>query len=751
MGGFEPWVITLALGAIASNGCSRAPDYAAACRHALEAKSDALDACTSAYVENASVTNAKQLVNVYITRGDQAVTTLLAFHPIDPIGAEIWHKRGGQYRDAGDTDHSIPAYERALALRGDNLEGQIRELAALSERYESKDDVRHALAIQARAFATATRLGDPIVLAHVRVALATELSLVGDEAGAERVFGDSVDRLPPDDSYLPYALLTIGDNHRYHGRLQLAKVTFERVLALTDEQAIASARYSLIEVAFARSDLAEAKKLIEADADKTTSGHMANVARLALAEGRLEDALPASEAAVAASDHDHHWLNEAIEGEVLAKIGREPEAIEVLDKAITEVETGLDQLGIDELKAWTQGDLDHRVPYEHLFVIHARAGRAMEALAVAQRATARAYLDGLVATPQPPSQDVASLARSAGVRADALHVIARSLRASGSSRTPDTRALSQALANSIVWTYFAADGYLWLVAVDHGVATVDNLGSAAAIADTLALAAALNEDALAKLDRWLAPPRRWSRVDSTSVIHIVAGAPFDRIPFAALGRGDDRWIHRAALAYVPSAAVLIELARRSSNGGELVVLGDPTNDLPGARGEAVATAEYFHIAARIGEVARARDVIEAGRAALLNISSHADVTPGGASLRLADGVVTVADILDHALAPRLVVLASCASGATNVDAWGALAGAFIAAGAPNVIASRWSIDDLPTRELLAQFYQSDGLHHPALALAIAQRAAIAHQVPVSAWASLVALGTGENIEPGGSR
>lgn len=74
------------------------------------------------------------------------------------------------------------------------------------ERYESKGDVRDALAIQARAFATATRLGDPIVLAHVPVALATELSLVGDEASAKQVLGDSVDRLPPDDSYLPYAL-----------------------------------------------------------------------------------------------------------------------------------------------------------------------------------------------------------------------------------------------------------------------------------------------------------------------------------------------------------------------------------------------------------------------------------------------------------------------------------------------------------------------------------------------------------------
>lgn len=74
MGGFGPWVITLVLGAFASNGCCHAPDYAADCRHALEAKVDAVDSCTSVYVENASVTNAKQLVNAYIARGDQAVS-----------------------------------------------------------------------------------------------------------------------------------------------------------------------------------------------------------------------------------------------------------------------------------------------------------------------------------------------------------------------------------------------------------------------------------------------------------------------------------------------------------------------------------------------------------------------------------------------------------------------------------------------------------------------------------------------------
>src|SRR5450755_1586030 len=114
MGGFGPWVITLVLGAIAANGCGHAPDYAADCRHALEAKSGAVASCTSAYASKASVTNAKQLVNAYGVRGALAVAELAALHPIDPIGAEIQHKRAGRLRDAGKIDDSIHAYELAL-------------------------------------------------------------------------------------------------------------------------------------------------------------------------------------------------------------------------------------------------------------------------------------------------------------------------------------------------------------------------------------------------------------------------------------------------------------------------------------------------------------------------------------------------------------------------------------------------------------------------------------------------------------
>lgn len=727
---------------VAGASCGRGPDPIAACKAALEAKRDAVVACGQAYARAASVETAKLVVNAHAVRGDEALSRLLALHPIDPIGAEVWHKRGFRLRD-DDDDASMRAFERALVLRGGDLEGQVRELAALAERHAVRGDVREAFAIRAKALEAATKLGDPVVLAHVRVALAIALSLEGEEPAAEQALGDSIDHLPADDSYLPPALIELGGNHLMHGRTKLARAAFERVLTLSDPVAREDAVTNLIELALQVHDLDEAERLLAADSS-TTAYHESFVARVAFARGHLDAASVTMQHVLAINKTPAMVPRyQTFLGEVLAKQGREAEAIAMLEHATEGFDAELANVGLDEVKQWLQRSTEHRAPYEQLFALYARSGRGLAALGVAQRATSRAYLDGLAAPPTPAGIDLGDVARAAGVRVEALHLVAESLRSSAAARIPDVSTLAQQLGDVTVWTYFVADEDVWLVTFQRGAAAVTRVGALAELEPLVSSTVALDEAALAQLGERLAPVESWQKLSPDTVLHIAADPPFDRVPFPALTFGGRRWIQHTAIAFAPNAAVLAALDRVHDNTGAIRVIGDPRDNLSGARAEATATAQRLGVAPVIGKAATRHAVLGAGRAAVLAVSSHADASPGGARLLLADGEITTAEIVDGRLAPSLVVLASCASAAVDVDAWGALAGAFLAAGSPNVIASRWALSDAASQQLIASFYDADGIAHPALGLARAQRAAIDRQVPVSAWAALVALGTGE--------
>jgi CHAT domain-containing protein len=126
---------------------------------------------------------------------------------------------------------------------------------------------------------------------------------------------------------------------------------------------------------------------------------------------------------------------------------------------------------------------------------------------------------------------------------------------------------------------------------------------------------------------------------------------------------------------------------------------------------------------------------------LLHVAAHGGIAPAGAFIRLADGDVTVTDVMRWSLAPRVVVLASCASGARSGGSlWGAMGGAFLSAGSRAVIATLWSVEDAATAAIVRAFYAGHGDQHPHAALAAAQRQAIAAGVAPRQWAGFVALG-----------
>ncbi|MEO6772724.1 MAG: CHAT domain-containing protein [Kofleriaceae bacterium] len=740
-GGFEQRMVVLLLAAgAAAASCAHSATSTVQCDVDLSAKRDAVAACTAAYARSPSTETARLLVQAYAAHGDAAVTSLLVTNPVGPIAAEIWHQRANKIDDG---HASVAAFQRALALRGSDLAGQVRELEALSERFEMMGDPRLALTTEARAVDVAARLNDPLVILHTRVTLATNLIAIGDDESGIRALGDTSSQLGERDPYLPIALITEGEYQRTHGHPLLARQTFSRAAALHGEHIQFVAHGNLIEVALALGDLHEAARLVETLPHPKGISHNWYAARVALARGTPAEALQFVDQAFAARPSmSFQPVLQTLRGEILVALGREQEAIIEFYRAINTFESQLEDLEIDELKTFAQRDPDRRAPYEQLFALYVRAGRPRDAFDISQRAIGRAYLDGLTATAPIVAQDPSAVAREAGIRADAMHVIATSLRSSCPSKVLSGDVLSHALVKDIIWTFFVANSHVWLIALDHGDPSVDDLGTVVELQPLIDGAIALREPSLAALGERLAPSPRWTGIGSNTVIHLAAG-PLERVPFGALVLGGKRWIERAAFAYAPSAAVLVELRRRHSTNRSIVVIGDPHGDLPGARLEAIATAATLGVQAKLGADASVAAIKTSAHAQVLAVASHARVTPGGAELQLADGVVSAADVVDLGIAPELAVLASCQSAAVTGDAWGALAGAFLAAGTQNVIAARWSLDDATSRGLISEFYASGGVERPALGLAIAQRVAIAHQIPVSAWAALVALGTGE--------
>ena len=153
-------------------------------------------------------------------------------------------------------------------------------------------------------------------------------------------------------------------------------------------------------------------------------------------------------------------------------------------------------------------------------------------------------------------------------------------------------------------------------------------------------------------------------------------------------------------------------------------------------------AARLHVTPRIAGAATLERLRQASRADVLHLATHSGLGPRGPWLALAGGDVAAERVVTGKIAPRLVVLASCASAARRGKGmWGSLGSAFLVAGSRAVLASLWSVKDRTTREMVLGFYEQGGATDPAGALARAQRAHIAQGRPPSDWAPFVILGS----------
>lgn len=234
------------------------------------------------------------------------------------------------------------------------------------------------------------------------------------------------------------------------------------------------------------------------------------------------------------------------------------------------------------------------------------------------------------------------------------------------------------------------------------------------------------------------------------------------VPFAALRAADGSYlIEKYAISTIPSGTILSLLHNRnqSSPYNPPLVLAQP--DAPGlsslgfAPNEALAVAHILDTTANINATETELRTGVKGSPVLV-ISAHASVKPSIIYLgntsnngdNDADGYLEAREIYSLDLtSTRLVVLSGCdtATGGDGED-FGMLTRAFMAAGAQQVVASLWKVDDKATAELMTAFIKEwKSSDNAADALRKAMIATKAKYPEPYKWASFVLVGQPDQI------
>ncbi|HYR29310.1 MAG TPA: CHAT domain-containing protein, partial [Thermoanaerobaculia bacterium] len=191
---------------------------------------------------------------------------------------------------------------------------------------------------------------------------------------------------------------------------------------------------------------------------------------------------------------------------------------------------------------------------------------------------------------------------------------------------------------------------------------------------------------------------------------IVPGPVLEGLPFAALPAPSGGFLtEEHALVMAASAAVFDELAARPyaiGDRAEVLIVANPRTDgtlqpLPGSEREAAVIAALYGRAISLVGADATVDAFrrEAPMANVIHIATHgvlpADATSHGALL-FSGGRLDVLNIAALALPKtEVVVLAACSSadGSRRGEGTISVARAFLEAGASNVVATLWPVDD----------------------------------------------------------
>ena len=254
-------------------------------------------------------------------------------------------------------------------------------------------------------------------------------------------------------------------------------------------------------------------------------------------------------------------------------------------------------------------------------------------------------------------------------------------------------------------------------------------------------------------------------IAAESSLIIVPDRDLFALPFAALLDSDGKHlIEKHAVRVVPSAGTLIELEQRLSSRPTsdakvtALVVGNPdfhgwATQLPGAKSEADEVCKRLQVHSGTtylsgGEATKASVIGALGACNYVHLATHGAADGVYLSGKTeAEGKLTMAEVQELNLPrARLVVLSECDSfkGELKADGVIGITRAFVAAGAPTLVASLWKVDDSATRTLMMRFY--DALLGPeaagdvAVALQVAMISMLRGGCTVREWAAFVVYG-----------
>ncbi|HEY0481236.1 MAG TPA: CHAT domain-containing protein [Kofleriaceae bacterium] len=368
-----------------------------------------------------------------------------------------------------------------------------------------------------------------------------------------------------------------------------------------------------------------------------------------------------------------------------------------------------------------------RRPYDALFDLLARQHKGVDALTVAEQLHARTWLDARAMTGEIRVRPVLGVAPAV----EAL----------------STKALFSLLGDREALIYVYARGALWRLHVEgHNVIELTQVPAMAEAWLARWRQDSDNQDILDQLGAMLIPV---DIMPSDRPLYIVAQGPLSSFSFATLRRSERYLINDRPLVRLSGLAEL-QCRPRPSNStiGVPIVIADPNGDLPRARAEAQDVGQVLMGKVFIGRDATSEALFDAREASLLHVAMHASSQPEGGSLRLTDGKISGSTVLGQHIAPAVAVLATCSSAPQDdPEGWGALSEAFLAVGTRTVVATLGPVRDEDASVLMHAFYAFDGWHHPATALAAAQRSvARTSKMSPSQWGKFVVWGHAEPSE-----
>ncbi len=186
-----------------------------------------------------------------------------------------------------------------------------------------------------------------------------------------------------------------------------------------------------------------------------------------------------------------------------------------------------------------------------------------------------------------------------------------------------------------------------------------------------------------------------------------------RIPLHAL-RGPRGYLaEHTPIKLVPSARIRHEVVcRRRPRPRRAYLAALPTPELPAVAREVERVRMQLPGWEVRVDLAPTRAALEqeTAEAGIVHIAAHGELrtdNPAFSSIHLADGPLFVHDLATLRLPGSIVVLTACSSGrgaAPAGDEWIGLARGFLQAGAAQVVASLWPIEDEATTELIEGFY-----------------------------------------------